>query len=79
MTATLSDRKLHTINLLTNLEDEDLLELIELLLAETAKGDWALSLTKQDVAAIEEGLADLEAGKTEDFESFTSRMNAKYP
>lgn len=79
MTATLSDRKLHTINLLTNLEDEDLLELIELLLAETAKGDWALSLTKQDVEAIEEGLADLEAGKTEDFESFTSRMNAKYP
>jgi hypothetical protein len=79
MTATFSDRKLHTISLLAQLEDEEILILIELLLMETAKGDWADSLSKQDQADIAEGLADLEAGNTEDFDSFNARMTAKYP
>ncbi len=79
MTATFSDRKLHTISLLAQLEDEEILVLIELLLMETAKGDWADSLSEQDQADIAEGLADLEAGNTEGFDSFTARMNARYP
>ncbi len=79
MTATFSDRKLHTISLLAQLEDEELLVLIELLLLETAKGDWADSLSDREQADIVEGLADLKAGNTENFDTFNARMNAKYP
>jgi hypothetical protein len=79
MGATISERKVHTIGLLAHLEDENLLALIESLLAEAQQGDWADSLTEKDHADIAEGLSDLDAGNVESLDSFNTRMNAKFP
>jgi hypothetical protein len=71
MTATISERKVRAIWLLTQLEDENLLALIESLLA---KGDWADSLTEKEQAEIAEGLSDLESGNVESLDAFNARM-----
>lgn len=78
MGATFAERKLHTIELLTKLEDEQMLMLIEQLLSETKDEDWAESLSEQEQAAIRQGLEDLEAGKAEDYEAFQKRMQRKF-
>jgi hypothetical protein len=67
MGATISERKVHTIELIAQLEDENLLALIESLLAESQQGDWADALTEKAHADIAEGLSDLEAGNVESF------------
>jgi hypothetical protein len=79
MGATISERKVHTIELLAQLEDENLLTLIESLLTAAQDGDWADSLTEKEHADIAEGLSDLEAGNVESLNAFNARMNAKYP
>jgi hypothetical protein len=67
MGATISERKVHTIELLAQLEDENLLALIESLLSEAQPGDWADTLSEKEQADIAEGLSDLEAGNVESF------------
>ncbi len=79
MGATISERKVHTIELLAQLEDENLLTLIESLLTEGQQGDWADTLTAKEQADIAEGLSDLEVDNVESLDSFNARMNAKYP
>ncbi len=77
MESTLAERKLHTIELITKLEDDAMLLVIEqLLLAEG--NDWVQQLTDHEKAAIQEGLDDLDAGKTEDYEAFMQRMQQKF-
>ena len=77
MESTLAERKLHTIELITKLEDDAMLLVVEqLLLAEG--NDWAQQLTDHEKAAIQEGLDDLDAGKTEDYEAFMQRMQQKF-
>lgn len=73
MEATLAERKLHTIELITKLEDDSMLDVIEQLLSEE-EDDWAQQLTDQERVNIQEGLNDLDAGKTEDYEAFMQRM-----
>ncbi|MFM9949431.1 MAG: hypothetical protein ACKV1O_15955 [Saprospiraceae bacterium] len=75
---TLADRKLNTIASITRLEDEELLSLIEQLLAKPKLEDWADSLTLKERTDLEEGLRDLQAGKTQDFETFMEQMNRKF-
>jgi len=77
--ATISERKVHTIELLTQLEDENLLAIIESLLTSVQQGDWADALTEKEHADIAEGLSDLDADNIESFDSFNTRMTAKYP
>ncbi len=79
MQATLADRKLQTIELLTKLKDEELLFLIEQLLIAETVGDWALALTEQQHSDIREGLSDLDAGRSEDYEAFQERMKLRLP
>lgn len=79
MPTTISERKIHTIELLAQLEDENLLALIESLLAEAQQGDWADTLTIKEQANIAEGLSDIESGNIESIDVFDSRMKAKYP
>jgi len=78
MASTFADRKVHTIELLARLEDENLLRLIEQLLLKGDQDDWADNLTEKEQANIAEGIADLESGNTESLESFNARMNEKY-
>lgn len=77
MEATLAERKLHTIELITKLEDDSMLDVIEQLLSEEEE-DWAQQLTDQERANIEEGLNDLDTGRTEDYEIFMQRMQQKF-
>lgn len=79
MTATFAERKLHTIELLTKLEDEELLLLIEQLLTEASKADWANDLSEAEKASIRTGIAQLDTGEGEDLKSFQKRMQAKFP
>ncbi len=79
MTASNIDaRKLQLIERLTKLEDEELISLIEQLLQPDAAGDWAADLSENEKLLAEQGLADLEAGKTEPFEAFQKRMKAQF-
>ena len=79
MPTTISERKIHTIELLAQLEDENLLALIESLLAEAQLGDWADTLTEKEQANIAEGLSDIDSGNVESMDNFNSRMKSKYP
>lgn len=79
MTATFAERKLHTIELLAKLEDEELLQLIEQLLKEDYKGDWSNDLSAAEQASIRAGLAQLDKGEGENLESFQKRIQAKFP
>ncbi|MFN0215868.1 MAG: hypothetical protein ACKVT2_16540 [Saprospiraceae bacterium] len=79
MGATISERKVHTIELLARLEDENLLTLIESLLTESQQGDWADSLSEKEHSDIAEGLSDLEAGNVESYDAFNERLKARFP
>ena len=79
MISTLSDRKLHAIELISKLEDESLLTIIEGLLVDNDGTDWALELSKADRESIEQGLADLENGRTISLEEFTESVKARFP
>ncbi len=79
MTTTLAERKLHTIELLAKLEDEELLLLIEQLLVGSLGSDWADNLSDLEIISIKTGIAQLEAGEGESLESFQKRMKSKYP
>jgi len=78
MEATLAERKLHTIELITKLQDDSMLDVIEQLLSEETQEDWAHQLSDQEKADLQEGLEDLDAGKTEDYEAFMQRMQQKF-
>ena len=78
MTATFAERKLHTIELLTKLEDEELLLLIEQLLSEAIKGDWADNLSEAEKISIRVGIEQLDQGQGENMESFQKRTQAKF-
>lgn len=79
MTTTLAERKLHTIELLARLEDEELLLLIEQLLVDALGGDWAENLSEPEKTSIRTGIAQLDKGEGESLESFQKRMKLKYP
>lgn len=76
MEATISERKVHTIELLAQLKDENLLALIESLLAEAQQGDWADTLSENEHANIAEGLSDLEGENVESFDAFLDNRQA---
>ena len=70
MQTTIAGRKLHAIELITKLENEDLLALIGQLLSDEGEGDWADALSDKERADISEGLNDLDAGKRVDYPTF---------
>lgn len=78
MSVTFAERKLHTIELLTKLESEEMLLLIEELLRAEEGVDWAEHLSDQELTDIQEGINDLDAGKSEDYEDFMHRMERKF-
>ena len=73
---TLESRKLHLIERLTAIENEIIVQQLEVLLLEGE--DWWDEMTEKEKAELQEGLADLEHGRTEAYESFTARMNQKF-
>lgn len=79
MSATFAERKLHTIELLAKLEDEELLLLIEQILTGTATKDWADDLSESEKTSIRKGLNQLNSGEGEDLNSFKKRMQSKHP
>ena len=80
MQTNVADRKLHAIELITKLEDEDLLIIIEQLLQQAQeKGDWAHDLTDLEKAAISEGLADLKVGRTIEYNDFKETLKNRFP
>ncbi len=79
MIATFAERKLHTIELLTKLEDEELLELIEQLLVSSFGSDWTDNLSESEKNSIGTGMQQLDAGEGEPLEAFKKRMSVKFP
>lgn len=79
MLTTFADRKLQAIELITQLEDEDLLVVIEQLLLKENQGDWASDLSDKDIAAINQGLSDLENGKKVSYEDFQEEIKKCFP
>ena len=71
-------RKLQLIELLTKLDDEELLSLIEQILRPDAAGDWANDLSEAKKASVLSGLQDLEMGKAEPLEAFQQRAKAQF-
>ena len=79
MQMSLADRKLHAIELITRLENEDLLLLVEQLLIQANKeGDWAHDLSEKEKTDIEEGLADLDAGRKLSYEEFQETIKKRF-
>ena len=74
MTNTFEKRKLSSLALLAKLENEELFSLIEQLLESNKQDDWALQLSEQDKVEIEDGLKDIEEGRTEDYKDFQNRI-----
>ena len=75
-------RKLHAIELIAQLENEDLLTLIEQLLSREGEGDsadWAESLSDQGKADIQEGISDLDAGRSVSYEDFKQEIKKRFP
>lgn len=68
---TIADRKLNTIASIAQLENEELLSFIEQLLTKQGSVDWAITLSPEERSDIEEGLKDMEAGRTVDYEPST--------
>ncbi len=64
---TIADRKLNTIASIAQLENEELLSFIEQLLTKQGSVDWATTLSPEERSDIEEGLSDMEAGRTKNF------------
>ncbi|HFA49632.1 MAG TPA: hypothetical protein ENJ95_11520 [Bacteroidetes bacterium] len=80
MQQTISDRKLRAIELITKLENEDLLTLIEELLQQSeVQGDWANNLSDKERNDISEGLSDLDAGRAVGYETFKENMKKRFP
>ena len=73
---TLESRKLHLIERLAAMKNEVIIQQLEVLLLQ--EEDWWDDLTEKEKADLQEGLADLEHGRTETYESFTARMNQKF-
>jgi hypothetical protein len=73
---TLESRKLQLIERLAATKNEAIIQQLEVLLLEEA--DWWDELTEKEKADLQEGLADLENGRTETYEAFTARMNQKF-
>ena len=63
MTQDFAFRKLNLFRKLTELQNEDLFEVIEQLLKNEDE-DWGKALTEKDQANIEQGLKDIEEGRT---------------
>ncbi len=80
MQSTIADRKLRTIELITRLEDEDLLSVVEELLEKSSEfeGDWATDISEKDKSSILEGLEDLEKGRKVDFDDFKERIKKRF-
>ena len=79
MQMTISDRKLRAIELITKLENEDLLGLIVQLLQQSAvQGDWAVNLNDKEKKDISEGLNDLNAGRAIDYTTFKENMKKRF-
>lgn len=71
---TIADRKLNTIASIAQLENEELLSFIEQLLTKQGAEDWAIMLSPEERSDIEEGLRDMEAGRTVDYDTFMEQM-----
>ena len=75
-------RKLQAIELITKLENEDLLTLIEqLLIGEEASDntDWADELSEGEKASIRKGLDELNSGKKVNYDDFKKEMKKRFP
>jgi len=82
METSIALRKLQAIELITKLENEDLLTLIEqLLTGEEASdnADWADSLSEQEKASINKGLKELDEGKRISYDDFKKEMKKRFP
>ena len=82
METSLATRKLQAIELITKLENEDLLTFIEqLLIGEKAEPetDWANSLSNKEKASIQRGLDDLDKGRSVNYEVFKEKMKTRLP
>lgn len=79
MSTSFPERKLLFIQRLTQLEDEELFAVIEQLLLNAEEGDWADTLSNQERADIQEGLLDLNAGRTETYDAFMQRIKVRLP
>jgi len=73
---TLESRKLQLIERLAATQDEVIVQQLEVLLLHAE--DWWDQLTEEEKADLQEGLADLESGRTETYEAFSARMNQKF-
>jgi len=79
MQTSIADRKLHAIELISKLEDENLLTVIEGLLDESGdNGDWGLDISETDKADILEGLEDLKNGKSMPYEDFGESIKNRF-
>ena len=80
MQSTIADRKLRTIELITRLEDEDLLSVVEELLQKSSEfeGDWGTDISEKDKSSILEGLEDLEKGRKVDYDDFKERIKKRF-
>lgn len=78
MTQNFAFRKLNLIKKLTELQNEDLFEVLEQLLNVEDEGDWGKGLTEKDRVNIEQGLKDIEEGKTITLEEFNEQMKKKF-
>ncbi len=72
----ISDRKLELAHWLLEVDDETILQEIEEL-RKAASEDWWGSLTNEDKAAVERGLADIEAGKVSPQTVVIDRLRAR--
>lgn len=79
MQTAIADRKLHAIELISKLEDENLLTVIEGLLENSSEvGDWASDISEADKADILEGLEDLENGRTIPYDEFKESIKNRF-
>lgn len=76
---TIADRKLNTIASIAQLENEELLSFIEQLLIKQGTVDWATMLSPEERSDIEEGMMDMEAGRTVDYDTFKEQIKTKFP
>lgn len=76
---TIADRKLNTIASIAQLENEELLSFIEQLLIKQGTVDWATMLSPEERSDIEEGMTDMEAGRTVDYDTFKEQIKTKFP
>ena len=78
MTTTFEKRKLSSMILLAQLEDEEIFDLIEQLLLSKEGKDWGEGLSTADKTEIEEGIDDMLNKKVEDYDNFQNRMKTLF-